>query len=246
MKLRQILKILDEISPFETQAEWDNSGLCVGDKESKIKSIYLSLDADQESVASMPENSLLVVHHPPIFKGLKSIESDRYPSNFLMSAIKKNIAIVAMHTNYDISHLNRYVLEEVLGYEVIKVEGYLCYFEVNKPFDDFASEVADKLDIAHISVVKYHDSITTAALCTGSGGDLIGQVEADCFLTGDIKYHAAKEAYENALSLIDIKHYESERFFATSLQKELKNNGLNGIIANSKNPFSYISKDKQP
>jgi len=71
-------------------------------------------------------------------------------------------------------------------------------------------------------------------------------VQADCFLTGDIKYHDSKACYENGLSLIDVRHYESERFFATSLQKELKKKGLNGIIANSKNPFSTISKDKLP
>ena len=240
MQLKQILKTLDEISPFSRQAEWDNSGLCVGDKESEIEHIYLSLDADKEIIDQLPENSLLVVHHPPIFKGLKSIYHDSYPSSFLITAIKKNIAIVSMHTNYDVSHLNRYVLEEVIGYKCTKSEGYLCYFEVNKPFDVFAKEVAQKLDIENLSVVGCHDTIKTAALCTGSGADLIADVEADCFLTGDIKYHAAKEAFENGLSLIDVKHYESERFFANSLQKELQKKGLNGIIANSKNPFSTI------
>ncbi len=246
MKLKQLLKTLDEISPFETQAEWDNSGLCVGDENQEIEHIYLSLDADKELVEKIPENSLLVVHHPPIFKGLKSLDFDTYPSSFLIRAIKKNIAIVSMHTNYDLSHLNVYVLEEVLGYKVLKVEGHLCYFEVNKAFDDFALDVALDLGIENLTVVKYHDSVRTAALCTGSGADLIADVKADCFLTGDIKYHTAKEAYENGLSLIDVRHYESEQFFAISLQKELKKKGLNGIIANSKNPFSTISKDKQP
>ena len=222
------------------QAEWDNSGLCLGDREAQIEHIYLSLDADKEVIEQMPQNSLLVVHHPPIFKGLKSLDFDSYPSSFLMAAIKKNIAIVSMHTNYDLSHLNIYVLEEVLGYKVFKIEGHLAYFKVNEAFDDFASEVATHLGIDNISVVKYHDRVSIAALCTGSGADLMGEVEADCFLTGDIKYHAAKEAYENGLSLIDIKHYESEQFFSISLQKELKKKGLNGIIANSKNPFRYI------
>ena len=240
MKLKQLLKTLDSISPFETQAEWDNSGLCVGDKNQEIEYIYLSLDADNEVIEEMPENSLLVVHHPPIFKGLKSLLSDSYPSSFLISAIQKNIAIVSMHTNYDLSHLNVYVLEEVLGYKLTKTEGHLCYFEVHKPFEVFAKDVASKLNIENLSVVGCHEYIKIAALCTGSGADLIGEVQADCFLSGDIKYHAAKEAYENGLSLIDVRHYESERFFAITLQKELKKKGLNGIIANSKNPFSTI------
>ncbi len=246
MTLAKILEILEDISPFSLQAEWDNSGLCLGDKSAEIERIYLSLDADFDVISSMPEKSLLIVHHPPIFKGLKALYHDKYPSHFLLEAVRKNIAIVSMHTNYDISHLNRYVLEEVLGYQMSHSDGYLCYFEVNKRLDIFAKEVADKLGIETLRVVARHDEIKTAALCTGSGADMIGDVKADCFLTGDIKYHQAKEAYENGLSLIDVQHYESECFFATSLQKELKNYGLNGIIANSKNPFSTISKDKLP
>ncbi len=246
MKFKAIIEVLDSISPFESQAPWDNAGVCVGDEAQEIEEIYLSLDADNAVIEKMPPHSLLVVHHPPIFKGLKSLKHGAYPTNFLLKAIQKNIAIVSMHTNYDLSHLNAYVLEEVLGYSVLRSEGHLLYFEVHKPFDSFAKEVADALDITSISLVKARDNVDIAALCTGSGMDLAGEVEASCFLTGDIKYHDAKAAYENGLSLIDIKHYESERFFATSLQKELQKKGLNGIIANSKNPFSTISKDKLP
>ncbi len=244
MILKSLIEILNKISPFEFQDTWDNSGLCVGDINQEIDKIYLSLDADLELIQKIEPNSLLVVHHPPIFKGLKNIISSSYPSIFLREAIKKNIAIVSMHTNYDISHLNRYVLEDVLGYEVLKQDGYLIYFEVDRSFDAFAKELAYKLNIEKIRVVKKTDWVNIAAITTGSGSELMNSVDADCFITGDIKYHVAKEAFENSLSLIDIQHYESEVFFSQSLQRELENYGLFGIIANSKNPFSYISKDR--
>ncbi|MED7865038.1 Nif3-like dinuclear metal center hexameric protein, partial [Campylobacter coli] len=32
------------------------------------------------------------------------------------------------------------------------------------------------------------------AVCTGSGGDLLNEVKADCYLSGDFKYHQALEA----------------------------------------------------
>jgi putative NIF3 family GTP cyclohydrolase 1 type 2 len=78
------------------------------------------------------------------------------------------------------------------------------------------------------------------ALTTGSGGSLIKSINAECFLTGDIKYHDAMEAKSINLSLIDIGHFESERFFAEILLKHLKNLGLEAIISSSKNPFTYI------
>ena len=240
MLLKEIVDLLDDLAPFEFQAEWDNSGVCVGDLNAQIKNVYLSLDADLEVLEQMEPNSLLVVHHPPIFKGLKNLIDEGYPNALLIEAIKKDISIVAMHTNYDLSHLNSFVLTEVLGYEEIDRDEYILYFDVNMSFNDFARDIAKKLELDSISCVKSHDFIKTAALTTGSGSDLIPRIKSECFLTGDIKYHAAKEAFECGLSLIDIRHYESERYFAPSLQRLLQNKGINGIIANSKNPFTTI------
>jgi putative NIF3 family GTP cyclohydrolase 1 type 2 len=49
MKLSEIYKFLDEISPFELQEEWDNSGINVGVNE-EIERIYLSLDIDESVI----------------------------------------------------------------------------------------------------------------------------------------------------------------------------------------------------
>ena len=51
---------------------------------------------------------------------------------------------------------------------------------------------------------------------------LIDEVKADCFITGDIKYHDAMEAKARNLSLIDIRHYESENYFNILLEELLK------------------------
>lgn len=64
--------------------------------------------------------------------------------------------------------------------------------------------------------------IKRIAICTGSGGDLISKVDADCFLSGDFKYHQALEALSNQISLIDLGHFESERYFSQCLAKDLK------------------------
>ena len=46
MKLGAIYDYLDALSPFATQAAWDNSGLLIGSKDDEIEQIYLSLDVD--------------------------------------------------------------------------------------------------------------------------------------------------------------------------------------------------------
>ena len=76
-------------------------------------------------------------------------------------------------------------------------------------------------------------------MTTGAGASLIDEVNADCFLTGDIKYHDAMKALSENLMMVEIGHYESERFFAEILLEELKVLPILAIIANSKNPFHF-------
>ena len=113
--------------------------------------------------------------------------------------------------------------------------------EVNESFDDFAKGIGKKLGLEQIRSVKSHETLKRVALTTGSGASLMKTIKADCFLTGDIKYHDAMEAKTIGLSMIDIGHFESERYFGEVLEKDLVNLGLSVIISSSKNPFTYIS-----
>ena len=101
-------------------------------------------------------------------------------------------------------------------------------------------KVSNAFGLSHARCVKCSSHVKKVALTTGSGCSLMKSLDADCFLTGDVKYHDAMEAKSINLSLIDIGHYESEHYFAQILQKHLKNLGLEVIIASSENPFTYI------
>ena len=240
MKLKDIYTFLDEISPFEIQESWDNSGLLVGSMSQDIQKIALSIDIDEALIESLEENTLLITHHPIIFTGIKQLEFTSYPSNLLHKMIRKNISNIAMHTNFDKTHLNDFVMTEVLGYEIIKKDGFIAYTSINESFDVFAKKIKKAFNLEQTKCVQCHEIIQIVALVTGSGCSLIEEVKADCFLTGDIKYHDAMEAKSLNLSLIDIEHFQSEHFFAQIIQKQLKILGLEVIIASSKNPFTYI------
>ena len=244
MKIGEIYKILDEISPFASQEEWDNSGLLVGSFEASAERVYLSLDVDDELLDEAQPNSLIITHHPLIFKGLKSLNLDKYPSSLIAKMMAKNLSLIAMHTNYDLSHLNEYVLTEILGFTPKERDGFLLYADVNLSFDELCERIKTKLNLSHLRVCKgrkfdRNTQVKRLAFCTGSGGDLIDGVKADLFLTGDLKYHQALYAKENGLNLIDINHYESERYFSDFLAKYLQNLKIEVIISNSKNPFTY-------
>ena len=240
MKILEIYNFLNELSPFELQESWDNSGLLIGSFDSDVKKVVLSIDVDAKLIESLEEGTLLITHHPLIFGGLKQLEFSKYPANLIEKMIRKNISNIAMHTNFDQTHLNAYVAEEVLGYKVLYKDGFVAYLEVNEAFETFAKKVSKAFSLPHAKSVKCSDVVKTAALTTGSGCSLMRSIKADCFLTGDIKYHDAMEAKSIKISLIDIGHYESEYFFAQILQTHLKNLGLEVIISSSENPFTYI------
>jgi GTP cyclohydrolase I len=239
MTLKAVYEALDALSPFALQEKWDNSGLIVGSWTQAIQTVVLSIDVDEALLDSLEEGSLLLTHHPLIFGGITALDFGRYPANLLQKMVRKNIANIAMHTNFDQTHLNRWVAENVLGQTPVAQDGFVAYFDVDETFDAFAETVRGRFSLPQLKTVKCHERLRRIALVTGAGASLMRDIDADCLLTGDIKYHDAMEAASLGRSMIDIGHYESERFFPDVLAPHLKNFGLTVIISSSKNPFTY-------
>jgi len=242
MKVRTVYDVLNQITPFEYQEEWDNSGLIVGDYLQDVKKIYISLDIDDEVIEKIENDSLLILHHPLIFKGLKRVIPNTFSSKYLISLIKKNVSLIAAHTNFDKTHLNNYFATQVLGLSGI-AEDFIFYSDVFMKFEELAGLVKNKTGIEVLRVVKAGDFIERVAITTGAGMSLLGSVKADCFLTGDIKYHEAMEAKARGISLMDIGHYESEKHFVDVMYKALKpeiGEDIEIVKLNSQNPFNLI------
>jgi len=237
MQLQEIYNHLDKVSPFELQEKWDNSGLIVGDMQRIVSQIVLSLDIDFDMIKEAREGTLFVVHHPLIFDKLSQLDFAKYPSNLMEEMILKRQSCIALHTNFDQTHLNKYVFEKVLGFKLDSQNSFLCTTKGEWNYKALLNLVKEKLNLPTLKVVGKKENITSIALCTGAGASLMDEVEADCFLTGDIKYHDAMKAMSENLMMIDIGHYESEKFFAEILLEELKVLPILAIIANSKNPF---------
>ncbi len=237
MKLQEVYDFLDNLSPFELQEEWDNSGLIIGDMGREVSQIIVSLDVDKGIIEEAKEGTLFIVHHPIIFGTLTELNFSKYPSNLLEMMILKKQSLIALHTNFDKTHLNRYVFEKVLGFKLETQNSFVCTAQGRWHYEELLTLLKEKLNLPMLKVICKKEIITSIALTTGAGASLIDEVVADCFLTGDIKYHDAMKATSEDLMMIDIGHYESEKFFSNILMDELKVLPLLAIISNSKNPF---------
>ncbi len=107
MKIKDIIRELENIAPISMQESFDNSGLLVGDKNIEANGALLTIDTTEEVIDEAINKgcNLIISHHPIIFSGLKSITGKNYVERTILKAIKNDIAIYAMHTNID-SHKN--------------------------------------------------------------------------------------------------------------------------------------------
>ena len=103
MKVKDIIRVIEEFAPLSLQEGWDNSGLCIGSPEDVVSSVLLGLDCTPELVdeAIACGADMIVTHHPLIFSGLKKISPDNPVGEAVIKAIKAGISIYAAHTSAD-------------------------------------------------------------------------------------------------------------------------------------------------
>lgn len=103
MEIGKITDILEKIAPPSYQESYDNSGLIIGNKSTKVAGVLISLDVTEEVIDEAIQNrtNLIIAHHPLIFKGLKKLNGNHWVERCVIKAIKNDIAIYAIHTNLD-------------------------------------------------------------------------------------------------------------------------------------------------
>lgn len=116
-KIKDVITILESWAPRSYQESYDNSGLLVGNPDTPVTAALVSLDCTEQVVeeASSLGCNLIVSHHPIIFKGIKSLTGKSYVERTVMSAIRKDIALLAAHTNLDNVHsgVNRAIADKL-------------------------------------------------------------------------------------------------------------------------------------
>ena len=238
MKLVELTMFLERIAPLHLQEAYDNAGLITGNPDQEITGVICALDATEAIVDEAIERkcNVIVAHHPIVFSGLKRFTGSDYVQRTIIKAIKADVAIYAIHTNLDNvmgNGVNQRIAQR-LGLENCAIlapkspetpeigSGLIGDLPETFSLSDFLAHVKRTMGLTSFKYTHGVDRpLAKIALCGGAGRFLLDHAiaaGADAFITSDIKYHEFFDA-ENHLVLLDIGHYESERYTIELLQE---------------------------
>lgn len=261
-KIRTVTDFLENIAPLDLQEDYDNSGLITGSPEWEVSGVICSLDCTPEVVQEAIDEqcNLIVCHHPIVFHGLKKFSGDSYIERSVVQAIKYDIAIYAIHTNLDNvfhSGVNERIAERLNLINIRILDPKDVYGEIGtgiigslkKPVtkDVFLKNVKTSFELDMIRYTSASDvkMVKVVAACGGAGSFLLDKAilsGADAFITADFRYHQFFDA-EERIMILDIGHYESEKYTIHLLYELISNNFSNFAAQMTKvntNPVRYF------
>ncbi len=103
MLVKDIISAIEQFAPVHYQEHYDNSGLQVGDMNTAVTGVLVSLDVTEQVLQEAQGRgcNMVLAHHPVIFTGLKRITGKNHVERIVQYAIKNDIVIYAAHTNLD-------------------------------------------------------------------------------------------------------------------------------------------------
>ena len=247
MKIKDIMKFLEDRFPLSLQEDWDNSGLQIGNIENDLTNILISLDLDEQTIQKAKEKScnLIINHHPFLFSSIKSIDLNEEKGKIIKDLIKNDITVFAMHTNLDIGkggvNDNLAKLLELRDISNLDTnnENPMARFGYTDEITayDFSKFIKEKLNCKGLILYGDKDKkIEKVALCGGAGSDFINdaiQKGCDLIVTSDVKYH---EAVDNCkkINIVDPGHFASENHIIYMVKDLLEKNFATGIYTCAK------------
>lgn len=181
MKVANIIQLFEQLASSSLQESYDNCGLLTGNDQWECSGILCTLDVTEEIVAEAVQHgcNLIVAHHPLIFGGLKRLTGKNYVEKTVIAAIKKDIAIYAIHTNLD------NIIEGVNGKIADKLG--LINRTVLQPKDNLLRKLYTFVPIEHV------ENVQQALFNAGAGN--IGQYSECSFgVQGEGTFKASETA----------------------------------------------------
>lgn len=244
----ELVSALNRMFPPADAESWDRTGLLVGDPATKIEGVACALDPTVFAVreaANLGAN-VLVTHHPAFldppdsFMPLSSHAC--VPGSVVFEAARLGVALANWHTALDVSAPAQSMLpgmlrlkpsavleplarDESLGY------GQICAIDASEglTLGDLSARCTAVFGRAPRVWGAMDTALSTVCTWTGGAGDAASECVKrgiDVLVCGEVKYHAALEASQQGLCIIELGHDVSELPFARILAESCARVGV--------------------
>ena len=234
MKIRDVYSEIDRLAPFDTQADFDNSGLLTGSGDWEVTGIHVALDVTQRVLdeAEAAGANLIVAHHPLMFSPRKTMTEDDYEGALLCRMIRGRIGLIAAHTNFDAAAGGTSeTLASLCRLRNVRGEGE--WWRVGDlPEGTTLDSLRALLESGLRTAVRVYGQfppehpLRRLGICAGGGSDEwpeTAALGADAFLTGEIKHHHALAMVDAGVVGLEAGHFATEEpgifALADALQK---------------------------
>ncbi|WP_456379136.1 Nif3-like dinuclear metal center hexameric protein [Lutibacter sp.] len=227
MKIKDITACIEEIAPLSYAESFDNVGLLIGNYNTTVTGVLVTLDTLENIVDEAIEKNcnLIVSFHPIIFSGLKKINGNNYVERVVLKAIKNDIAIYAMHTALDNSFqgVNAKICE-MLGLQNIKIL------------------IPQKNTIKKLTTYVPHknaEEVRLALFKAGAGN--IGNYDNCSFNTEGYGTYKGNENSNQTLGEKGTLHTENETFISVIFEKHIEKKIITTLF--NTHPYEEVAYD---
>jgi dinuclear metal center YbgI/SA1388 family protein len=259
MKTRQALDLIEQIAPPAWQAPWDASGIQIAGRKGEVRRLAVMLDPVAETIEQALDwgADLMLSHHPLALKPKLPASLDGY-HHILRLTLCADAWLYAAHTSLDtnadgpVSWLAQdFGLTDCRVIEPIGVDheeaGYGTIGDLPAPvsLDEFLKTLARHVKRPFCTLCGPRPAtIRRVGICPGSGSSLAETafaLDADAFITGDMKYH---QAQETPGLIIDVGHFSLEeemmRRLAAVLAHRLEDQDVDIRFFPGQDPFEVL------
>lgn len=254
------MAFLESWAPRPYQESYDNSGLLVGSEDMVVSGVMVTLDCTEqvvEEAASLGCN-LIISHHPIMFKGIKSLTGKNFVERTVMLALRKDIAIYAIHTNLDNiqTGVNKKIAEKLglINNRILKprtdtLAKLVTFVPENKVQDVLnALHAAGAGQIGHYKDCSFQVEGTGAFMPDSAASPSIGKAgRLEKVKETRIEVIIPKHAQSNILDALRNSHpYEEVAYYLTPLTNENQDvgAGLIGDLPDAVEPIAFLQRLK--
>lgn len=169
--VRDWIRLVHDLYPPGDAEEWDNVGLQVGDPGWGVDRVLVTLDVTSDVLAEAIDGppTLVIAHHPLLFRPLPSLTPSTAAGKLALLAASSEVAVLAAHTNLDVAEDGAGTSDPVMS--VLGITDVVPL--------DVATRASDEVKLVTFVPPDHVDAVLDAMARAGAG--VIGDYERCSF-----------------------------------------------------------------